>query len=234
MNIIGVQVNPLGLDPPPRIQGIFFTGDNLNHRGGKKKFRLRRDVLLPWDLLESNAFLELKGAKSIRVLIRFYQKRRWAKVRRRIEYISESMAFTYSEAQELGIGPSRFHEIIPELHRLGFIDIEHQGGGLMKDYSRYSISNRWRKYGTPDFEHKEKPRSVRPGRDIRTLKQRKTQAAGTDLVTVERHSQSLNGVTVGEEETVSRFRRFVTEDSDSQTSQSPLMTGFDGTDKARC
>lgn len=144
------------------------------------KYRLRRDVLLPWDLLESKAFLELQGARAIRTLIRFYQKRTWIKKRRgRPEFNGAGLAFTYGEARELGISTGQFHAIIRRLYELGLIEIEHQGGGLARDYSRFAISDRWRRYGTPEFEHKEKPRSCRPGRDVNTLKIRKARAEKT-------------------------------------------------------
>jgi hypothetical protein len=50
----------------------------------KNKFRLKREARLPGDLLESRAYYELKGEKTMRVLIRFYQKRRWIKKRKGI------------------------------------------------------------------------------------------------------------------------------------------------------
>ena len=179
---------------------------------GKNKYRLGRDVFLPWDLLESKAFLELQGARAIRTLIRFYQKRTWVKKRRgRPEFFGTGLAFTYGEAAELGISASQFHTIIKRLYELGFIEIEYQGGGLARDYSRYAISERWRAYGTEKFEHREKPRTCRPGRDVNTLKKRKAQAgkaarkdtkgegtgAGTeDKVTVHRKYQLRPTVTI--------------------------------------
>jgi hypothetical protein len=162
----------------------------------KKKFFVKKEVTLAADLLESKAFCELKGALTIRALIRFYHKRKWSVIKqhgkkKRI-YVDEPIAFCYAEAQEMGIGPSRFHEIIRELYRSGFIDMEHQGGGLLKDYSTYTLSERWRKYGKPEFEHKEKPRSVRPGRDIKTLKRQKELKEKNPVI----RKQSRSSVTV--------------------------------------
>ena len=174
---------------------------------GNNKFRLRREARLPGDLLESLAYHELKGEKTLRVLIRFYQKRRWIKKQKKIEYIDEPMAFTYAEAHATGIGASRFHEIIGELYRMGFIEITHIGGGLARDYSRYSLSERWRDYGTDKFKPREKPRTVRPGRDVQTLKLRKVRAAQTSIeggngagnakqVTLDRNCQLRQTVTI--------------------------------------
>ncbi len=173
----------------------------------KNKFRLKRESRLPGELLESKAYYALRGEKTLRVLIRFYQKRRWNTHRKKIEYIDEPMAFTYAEAQAMGIGASRFHEIISELYRTGFIDIRHIGGGLARDYSRYAISERWRDYGTDKFKCREKPRTVRPGRDVQTLKQRKAQVSqggirggnGTgsaEQVTLDRNCQLRPTVTI--------------------------------------
>jgi hypothetical protein len=174
---------------------------------GNNKFKLKREARLPGDLLESLAYHDLKGEKTLRVLIRFFQKRRWIKKRKKIEYIDEPMAFTYAEAQEMGIGASRFHEIIGELYWFGFIEITHIGGGLARDYSRYSLSDRWRDYGTDKFKPREKPRTVRPGRDVQTLKRRKEQSAqawigggnGTESakqVTLDRNCQLRPTVTI--------------------------------------
>jgi hypothetical protein len=51
------------------------------------------------------------------------------------------------------------------LIELGFIDIIYQGGWFQKsekekDYSVYKFSDRWKHYGTPDFEHILKPKAL--------------------------------------------------------------------------
>ena len=48
-----------------------------------------------------------------------------------------------------------------KLVEVGFLDLEHQGGWYQKhvrekDYSVYKYSERWRKYGTPEFVTVEK------------------------------------------------------------------------------
>jgi len=43
----------------------------------------------------------------------------------------------------------------------GFIEIAHLGGGLIGDCTRYSISERWRKYGTDSFVRKKSPKDTR-------------------------------------------------------------------------
>ena len=147
---------------------------------GKNKFNLNRKPWLPEGMIESEAMRSLKGAKTIIVLLRFYQKRRWIRRRKKVEYIDEPLSFTYGEAQALGIGKSRFHEIIRVLCRYGFIEIEYQGGGLARDYSRYVLSERWRDYGTKNFKHIEKPKAGRPGCDVQSWMRRKAQYVEAD------------------------------------------------------
>jgi len=142
------------------------------------KYRLKRNVLLNWEIMESKAFRELSAA-DIRVYLRLLQKRKWTKRGRKITYTDEPFGFPYSEAtQALGIGRSTFRRSIRRLHERGFIKVEHQGGSFEgKDYSRYSLSEDWRRYGTPDFKPRQNLQTVRPGHDVRSW-QRKKQAAG--------------------------------------------------------
>jgi hypothetical protein len=161
--------------------------DILRAEVSKKKFLLKREARLPWDLIDSAAYYALKGAKAVQVLIRFYQKRTWVTKRRgKPEYNGKGLSYTYGEAREMGISPSQFHTIIKLLFEMGFIDIEHQGGGLARDYSRYALSERWRDFGTDKFRRKEKPRAGRPGCDVRSWMRRKAQSVEAD----ERHDQA--------------------------------------------
>jgi len=60
--------------------------------------------------------------------------------------------FPYAEADEkFKICRSTFCRSIDQLVKLGFIDIAHHGGGMMKDSSKYGISERWRDYNKEDF-----------------------------------------------------------------------------------
>jgi len=144
----------------------------------KKKFILKRNIYLPWEIPDSDAFKEL-SAKGIQVLLRFLQKRTWAnlkvKKKKKIIYDNNGLSFTYAEAQELGISKSQFLEILKRLIELGFIDMEHQGGGLARDYSRFALSERYRDYGKPDFKKVVKKRVLQPGLDVRS-RQKKNKA----------------------------------------------------------
>ena len=117
-------------------------------------FNLRRDVLLTWEILDSEAFKAL-STSAIRVLLRFLQKRTWEKRKvkglKKIVYSNDALAFTYAEAAFLGIKNTAFYESIRRLVEVGFIDVDPQGGCYGIDYSRYSLSERWSDYGTDNF-----------------------------------------------------------------------------------
>jgi hypothetical protein len=141
------------------------------------KYRLKRSVLLNWEIMESTAFRELSAA-DIRVYLRLLQKRSWKKHKHKTIYEDGPFGFPYSEAtQALGIGRSTFRRSIKRLHERGFLTVAHQGGSFEgKDYSCYSLSEDWRQYGTPDFKPRKKLQTVRAGHDVRSW-QRKKQAA---------------------------------------------------------
>jgi len=116
-------------------------------------------------LLKSKPYLKLSGS-SIKILNFFFMKRQVKKLKTNR---SESwmitnngeIIFTYIEALKLGFTRPKFKRAIDQLIECGFIDIEHHGGGLMKDCSKYAISNRWKLYGTDDFIQKKRPKDTR-------------------------------------------------------------------------
>lgn len=139
----------------------------------KNKYRIRRDVYVSWEILESKAFRQL-SATAIRILLRFLQKRTWITMRKKTIYENGGLVLTYTEAQEMGISTSQFSNILRKLIEVGFIDMEHQGGGLGRDYSRYTISNRWENYGTDTFKPIQKKRVLWAGQDVRSRMSKKT------------------------------------------------------------
>jgi DNA-binding transcriptional ArsR family regulator len=136
------------------------------------KYRLRRDVFVPWDILDSEAFDTL-SVTGIKVLLRFLQKRKWAKLHKKTVYMNGGLSFTYAEAEGLGISTAQFHRTLKKLYEVGFVDIEHQGGGVARDYSRYALSNRWKNYGTDSFKPVEKKRVLWSGFDVQARMQKK-------------------------------------------------------------
>ena len=95
----------------------------------KNKYRIRRDVYVSWEILESEAFKQL-SATAIRVLLKFLQKRTWIKMRKNTIYENGNLVFTYTEAGEIGISRSMFNNILHKLIEVGFIDMEHQALGV--------------------------------------------------------------------------------------------------------
>lgn len=70
--------------------------------------------------------------------------------------------FTYDEAKNrFGIPRSTFRRAIDQLVNLGFINIAYHGGGMMKDTSKYAISERWKAYGKKEFLKKSRPKDTR-------------------------------------------------------------------------
>jgi hypothetical protein len=109
-------------------------------------------------LIESKAFLALKTAATHKVLSFFFTKRQCEPIGRKGKdgwniKNNGQIVFTYEEAlRKYGISYSTFRNAIDELIEKGFIDIAASGQGTYKVANLYSISNRWRNYGTSDYE----------------------------------------------------------------------------------
>jgi hypothetical protein len=115
-------------------------------------------------LVISKAFLSLTG-KSQSVLLLFLYRRQWDKSGRNGKWRqinNGEILFPYVEAKKkFGISKSSFARAIDQLIERGFIDIAQLGGGLVGDCTKYSISNRWKKFGTDDFIFKSRPKDTR-------------------------------------------------------------------------
>jgi hypothetical protein len=137
-------------------------------RKRKHKFELRRRVEIDHELMESEVFRSL-GSKAMWVLLRFHQKRRWEtwkhQGRKMRSFVDNGLTFPYSEAAHFGISASGFHNIISTLYERGFIDIEHQGGGVGRDLSLYKLIDLWKQW--PNIERK-KERVLQHGLDVRS------------------------------------------------------------------
>ena len=144
----------------------------------KKKYKLKRKVWIEPEMMESEVFRSL-SAKAMWVLLRFHQKCTWEKRKRPgtnekwTFYYKTGLVFTYTEAHYFGISKAQFHRIIKLLVQRGFIDIEHQGGAYGRDCSRYSLSDRWMNYGTPEFKEVVKQRVLPLGLDVQARKKAK-------------------------------------------------------------
>jgi hypothetical protein len=113
-------------------------------------------IVIDADLVTSKVFLCLTGAAT-HVYLLFLKRRQMKKSGRKGKerwVISNNgeIVFPYAEAKEkFGITPPRFQRALDQLVEHGFIDIVHSGGGMVKDISKYSISERWLSYGTDSF-----------------------------------------------------------------------------------
>jgi hypothetical protein len=137
-----------------------------------RKFRNKSSCWLTPDLIESDAFLQLSGKAAMLCVIRFHQKTFKKKIKRKRGGSKETIItnngeiiFTYAEAKELGIRSSRtFNRVIRELvEDKGFIDLAEYGSWYGKQPNKFSISYRWRKYGTDEYEKIEIPRILPSG-----------------------------------------------------------------------
>ena len=104
-------------------------------------------------------------ANSILVYLEFLYRRQLVQVGKRKEWIIKNngeIIFTYAEAWEkFKIYRSTFCRSISQLIELGFIDIAHHGGGMLKDCSKYGISDRWKNYGKEEFKNKTRQKDTR-------------------------------------------------------------------------
>lgn len=130
---------------------------------GKKN----RNIWFDLALLESKAFMALRTATAHKVLAIFWTKRQMEQLGRKgkeqwnIRNNGE-IVFTYIEAEaDYGIKPGAFKRGISELREKGIIDIASSGMGVHKVTNLYEISDRWKNYGTDNYEPP-KPRKKGP------------------------------------------------------------------------
>lgn len=117
----------------------------------KRKFNLTSPfVAMTWEVLNSPAHLALNYA-SRAALPFFFGK---PKVPfNRPDFCEIVFIFPYSEAKRLGYPTATFSKVIRELVATGFIDPQEKGGlrGNGRVANRFTMSRRWKDYGTPDF-----------------------------------------------------------------------------------
>jgi hypothetical protein len=121
-------------------------------------------MFIPKRMHRSPAFQKLT-ANSMLVFFEFLYRRQLVKVKRRDRWLIKNngeIIFTYTDAlKKLKMCRSTFCRSISQLVELGFIDIAHHGGGMMKDCSKYGISERWRDYGKEEFIEKSRKKDNR-------------------------------------------------------------------------
>jgi len=136
-----------------------------------KKLRKSLKTWIWHGIVESRAFVALTG-KSPQVLLIFYRKVRVEPAKHpkyRNEMIPSNdgaLEFCYSEAKRRGITTGQFTRAISQLVEFGFIDIVEPGTGLFKVKTIYSLSDRWQKWGTPEFVKHERAKDERQYRKV--------------------------------------------------------------------
>jgi hypothetical protein len=117
-----------------------------------------RTFVTEFDLARSPAYFALTG-KAPQVLAVFRTKCRMMKTghggnKRWVIANNGELTFTYREAKKnYGMHTAVFQRAIDQLLKCGFIDIATRG--CIGQSTKYAISERWRNFGTPDFqEHK--------------------------------------------------------------------------------
>ena len=129
----------------------------------------RKPIYVDRDILRSEAYRTLKKTKSVPVLFDFYARRQMEHIGRggKKKWICTNngeIEFPYSEAEQLGYSRKQFSESKKELVEHGFIDVNNEGGIYDGDTAKYSISDRWEKFGTPEFIFKTIPKDTRQDR----------------------------------------------------------------------
>jgi hypothetical protein len=118
-----------------------------------------------FDVLHSEAFKKINYAPALKVLDYFYEKikvgiNKGRRGKGRYKVMNGDISFPYREAILRGLSSHQFRNALIELHNFGFIDVVKPGSALRGDYTVFSMSDRWRQYGKPNFENKDFPKSV--------------------------------------------------------------------------
>ena len=109
-------------------------------------------------IIFSPAWLSL-GGKAPQVYMLFRYRVQTEKVKygpdkgKHRETNTQELTFTYSQAKEYGLTQDMFLASLDSLIAKGFLDVVEYGGGLEHRKTIYGLSDRWRKYGKPDFEN---------------------------------------------------------------------------------
>ena len=131
-----------------------------------RKHRTSSVIVIDRPLISSQPFMKLSGIAP-QVLFLFLARRQVQKLGRKgkeknVIVNNGEIVFPYSEAlNKFGITHPRFARALSRLIEFGFIDINHSGGGMVKDITTYYISDRWKSYGTQEFKKMERPKDTR-------------------------------------------------------------------------
>ena len=114
-----------------------------------------KGTFLENDMITSTAFKAIDSPNSMRVLIEFYRRRVFHKRKGHHKPMLMNngeieLKFDYA-IEQMGIAQTTFGRCLDELVELGFLDVAELSCGLHKMPTKWSLSERWRKYGAEDF-----------------------------------------------------------------------------------
>jgi hypothetical protein len=132
-------------------------------------------------MVDHPAYGKLSTAASVKALTWFWQKVEYDKHKRRPGQDSPigrtdkirnngEISFTYEEAHWRGLSNKQFSRALKELFKFGFIDIRRLGHGVRGEWTRFALSDRWKKYGTPEWEEIPFPENRYEGFRVRSRK----------------------------------------------------------------
>jgi len=154
----------------------------------------KKIIVIEQDLLFSQAYLELSGAAA-KVLCWFLVRRqlKWDKAADDYRCTNNGkIVFPYREAEErFRLLKNKFTRALDDLIKKGFLDINHHGGGVLRDPTTYFISERWREYGSANFIKKSRStKNTRKTGFQKTKKPEEKTVESTKVVPLKRRKTS--------------------------------------------
>ena len=145
------------------------VSENVQERvGAEKKRTSSLNILnMPTAILNSLAYEALMYGPALKVLCWFHLKKKMEIVggnRKRPLYgctNNGKISFPYEEANARGLSVQQFSHALKLLQAFGFIDISRTGNAARGEYTLYALSERWRDFGTPNFNRTEFPQQTR-------------------------------------------------------------------------
>ncbi|MEN6486352.1 MAG: hypothetical protein ABFD98_15865 [Syntrophobacteraceae bacterium] len=131
------------------------------------KKRTLGKVPIERDLLTSKAWLTLPPGIAPQIYLLFRAKMRMEKINRKggkwVCVNNGELVFPYRAAEKLGITGPRFQRAIDSLVEHGLLDIAEPGNATARECTKYAVSERWREFGRPNFEHRERSKERKGG-----------------------------------------------------------------------
>ena len=111
-------------------------------------------VPLPLDMLESHAYQELPHSAAKALVFFLYKPIKAHIYFRDPKFYAWQFEFTYAEAGQWGFAKATWNRCLRDLLSHGFIDLVSKGDlkSRGRSSSRFVLSQRWRNYGTLQFD----------------------------------------------------------------------------------